>query len=117
MIEKKAIAAVFAAIVALTAGASPVSADPAIGTLALVPTSCSNSTAIRVNVPYYPYTYCYSGGGSRRISLTQVSSVESRNWTVTVLWRPPGGLWTQTGLTSNQTLWTRGGEVNTISVP
>jgi hypothetical protein len=36
---------------------------------------------------------------------------------MTVLWKPPGGSWTQTGLVSGQTLYIWGGIVDTISVP
>jgi hypothetical protein len=117
MILRKAVLAVVATAAAVATSASPAMATPATSPRALVPGSCSNGGSIHVYVPYYPNTYCYSGGGSRRINLTQVNSVESRNWTTTVLWKPPGGSWTQTGLTSNQTLWVRGGVVDTISVP
>jgi hypothetical protein len=46
-----------------------------------------------------------------------VHLVESRNWTMTVLWRPPGGPIKQTPLSSNSYLFTQDGTVNTISVP
>jgi hypothetical protein len=110
-----ALAGAAATTVALVGAAGPASANP--GVLALNPTNCSVATAVRVNVPYYPNTYCYSGNGSRRVNLTQVHSVESRNWTITVLWRPPGGSWTQTGMASGQTLYIQGGVVDTISSP
>jgi hypothetical protein len=75
-----------------------------VGVRALNPVNCdTNPGAIRVNVEYYPYRYCYAGIGRNRISLRQVASVESRNWTVTVLWRPPGGRWMQTGVQTSST--------------
>ena len=84
---------------------------------ALNPVNCdTHPDAIRVNVEYSPFRYCYAGTGHRRISLRQVTSVESRNRTVTVLWRPLRGRWTQTGLVAQETLPIRGGEVETISV-
>jgi len=83
----------------------------------MVSTSCSNSGAIHVNVPYVPYAYCYTGTGSKVVNLTQVTSIESRNWTITFLWKPPGGSWRQSSLTSGNTFYTQGGTVNTISSP
>lgn len=85
--------------------------------MSLTPANCSDVTTIHVNVPYYPYTYCYSGIGSRFVGLTQVYSIESRGWTVTILWKPPCCPAGQSSLTPYQTLFTQNGYVDTISVP
>jgi len=82
-----------------------------------VPASCSNSGTIHIFVPYTPYTYCYSGFGSRNINLNQVETVESRNWNVTVLWKSTNGHTYQTGLVAHSSLHVGGGKVYTIAVP
>jgi hypothetical protein len=115
-LPRAATAALAGALAALF-GASAADAAPGVVTPSMTSTSCSNSGAIRVNVPYVPYTYCYTGTGSRRVNLTQVNSIESRNWTITFLWKPPGGSWRQSSLTSNNTFYTQGGTVDTISSP
>ncbi|MFI6164825.1 hypothetical protein ACIA59_33330 [Micromonospora haikouensis] len=110
MLAKRIATAVAMGITAATLHGTPASA-------AMSTTNCSDDTAIHVNVPYYPNTYCYKGTGSRTVNLTQVYSVEARNWTVTVLWKPPGGTWRHSTLTSGKVLYTQSGTVDTISSP
>jgi hypothetical protein len=91
---------------------------PGTANAATVPVTCStHAQSIHVFVSYVPYTYCYQGFGSRRINLNQVNRIETRSWNVTVLWKPPGGSWTQTGLLARSTLYIRGGRIDTIAVP
>lgn len=110
MSKKRFATAVLVGGLAVTLQATPAHA-------AMSTTSCSDSTAMRINTPYYPYTYCYKGTGSRTVNLTQVYSVESRNWTMTILWKPPGGTWRHSTLTSGGVLYTQNGTVDTISSP
>jgi hypothetical protein len=112
----KALVAVFMIATALSVSSGTAAAAP-VAPLALTPVNCSTDGAIRVNVPYYPNTYCYRGVGQRQVNLTQVHSVQAGNWTVTVIWRPRGGSWRSNGLTSGETLYIWGGDVNTLSVP
>lgn len=109
-----------AAVVALAAvGAAFVGSGTANAAAASTePVNCSSNTgAIHVFVPYVPYTYCYTGFGSRNINLSQVETVEARNWNVTVLWKSTNGHTYQTPLVARGSLHVGGGKVYTISVP
>lgn len=111
------VVAMTGAVLALAAPAQAASTAATIAPLALNPVNCSDAGAIHVNVPYYPYTYCYSGLGNRHVQLTQVTSVETRNWTTTLLFRNTAGGVGQVGLVPHETYYLFGGYLDTISVP